>query len=347
MAGVGAIGRIGRIGAFGAGGGALGWVASLDWDVAFDFTRNLGYRKGSGFGAPSSMLTCVRSTPEYVQSSSGLWTSVSANTLALSNVGLSIGDNEQNLFLNSLAPVTQTITVVASTVYTVALWADGGTLTLSGAGSGTVNANGSVTFTASTTSLTVTVSSVTGSFTAVNVSALSYKTNPIATAGAAVTRNADVVTMAFSNSGDHTLFVDATPFGLEGAAATAARAALTIDVSPGSVADRSCISKRPGTVSAGTVGIVASASTGTFFEGGAISWSTRRRNAHAISAASSRFYENGAPVGALDTAVTIPSTDRLALGGGGGLAAFNGVIHRAAVIKRRLSDAEVLALDTA
>lgn len=62
-----------------------------------------------------------------------------------------------NLVVNSAAPVTQTLTVVVDTVYTIECTGSG-SVALSGAGSGTVSAGSPVTVTASTTSLVLTVS---------------------------------------------------------------------------------------------------------------------------------------------------------------------------------------------
>ncbi len=62
-----------------------------------------------------------------------------------------------NLFLNSFAPATQTVSVTNGSQYTVSCRGSG-SLGLSGAASGTVTQATSVTFTASSTSLTLTVS---------------------------------------------------------------------------------------------------------------------------------------------------------------------------------------------
>jgi len=93
-----------------------------------------------------------------------------------------------NLFLNSNAPVTQIITVVSGTIYTV--WGTGtGSVVLSGAGTGTVTANNPLTFTASSTTLTCTVASML----TMQAEAGSAKTSYIPTAGATVTRTADLL----------------------------------------------------------------------------------------------------------------------------------------------------------
>lgn len=93
-----------------------------------------------------------------------------------------------NLFLNSFAPVTQTITVVNGSIYTVSI--KGGTATLSGAGTGSATTGSNRTFTASSTSLTVTI---TGSPEWCQVELGSFATSIITTTGAAVTRIADAL----------------------------------------------------------------------------------------------------------------------------------------------------------
>lgn len=93
-----------------------------------------------------------------------------------------------NLFLNSFAPATQTVTVVNGTVYSVSC-RGAGNIILSGAGTGTVTQASSVTFTASGTSLTLTVS---GFLSAAQVEANSLPSSFIQTSGAAVTRTADL-----------------------------------------------------------------------------------------------------------------------------------------------------------
>ncbi len=65
--------------------------------------------------------------------------------------------NAHNLAINSATPATQSITVVSGADYTVELTGTG-SITLSGAGTGTVTSGSPVEITASTTSLTLTVS---------------------------------------------------------------------------------------------------------------------------------------------------------------------------------------------
>lgn len=101
--------------------------------------------------------------------------------------GFLIEPARTNLFLNSTAPATQSITVVNSSVYTVSV-KDTGSIVLSGAGTGTVTEGSNVTFTASSTSVTCTVS---GSLELAQVELGTFATSFIKTAGSTVTRLAD------------------------------------------------------------------------------------------------------------------------------------------------------------
>lgn len=158
---------------------------------------DLDFCKSRAFGATSieSALSLTRATSGYADDDNGGWQSFGNGVLRRTSMGLKIEEPRTNLFAAPLFPATQTITVANGTVYTVALYAAGGTLTLSGAGSGTVNANSSVTFTSSTTDLTVTCNNITGAFQCVNVEAGLFKTTPIS-----APRNADAILANNSNS---------------------------------------------------------------------------------------------------------------------------------------------------
>lgn len=92
-----------------------------------------------------------------------------------------------NRFLQSGAPATQVITVVSGTVYTVQCYGSG-SITLSGAGTGSVVEGTPKTFTASSTSLTCTVS---GSLSRAQVETGTKATSYIPTTTAPMDRVAD------------------------------------------------------------------------------------------------------------------------------------------------------------
>lgn len=110
--------------------------------LAFDFLYNNYLLRSGGEtrGRASDLITFSRASGATVVGPTGaiMWAG-------------------HNLVINSAAPVTQTISVAVSTVYTIECTGTG-SVALSGAGSGTVSANSPVTVTATTTSLVLTVS---------------------------------------------------------------------------------------------------------------------------------------------------------------------------------------------
>lgn len=92
-----------------------------------------------------------------------------------------------NLFLNSHAPATQTVAVTNAVQYTVSCRGSGA-LVLSGAAAGTVTQGSPVTFTASSTSLTLTVA---GSLSRAQLETGAMASSFVQTAAAAATRSAD------------------------------------------------------------------------------------------------------------------------------------------------------------
>jgi len=103
-----------------------------------------------------------------------------------------------NIYLNSQAPATQTITVTAQ-AYTLSFYGTG-TIALSGTYTGTLVGTGAgdlvqLTFTPTAGAL---VATLTGTVTNVQVEAGSFATSRIITAGSPVTRNADNLTVPLS-----------------------------------------------------------------------------------------------------------------------------------------------------
>lgn len=158
--------------------------------VSLNFATG-GYNNTAAAGC-NSAATCVTTTNSggMAVDASGIWHNFGANTPRITNLGLTVEEARTNLFLNSQAPVTQTITVVNTSVYTVSVYGTA-SVVLSGAGTGTVTQGNPVTFTASTTSLVCTVSGAGGTFQNVQVELGAFATTPISTTSAAVTRQAD------------------------------------------------------------------------------------------------------------------------------------------------------------
>lgn len=97
-----------------------------------------------------------------------------------------------NLFLNSAVGVTQAITISNGQDYTVSMREGAGSITLSGGGTGVVTLGSDVTFTASSTSVVLTVSGQAGLVQAEN---LPFASSYIPTTVSSVTRAADSVTV--------------------------------------------------------------------------------------------------------------------------------------------------------
>lgn len=147
-------------------------------------------------GSPGTFLTTVRATPAlaYASDASGTFIGFAANVPRITNQGLLVEESRINLFLNSQAPVTQTVTVANASVYTVSVYGTA-SVVLSNATNATVTQGSPATFTTGSTSLICTVSGAGGPFQNVQVELGSWATSPIVTAAASVNRAADVVTM--------------------------------------------------------------------------------------------------------------------------------------------------------
>lgn len=144
-------------------------------------------------------IPCVRAGDVAMRrNKAGNWVTCPANTPRLHwNVGGTQASwlfepQRTNIFLNSLTPATQTITLTSGSIYTVSV-GSGGTAALSGAGSGTASAGSPVTFTASSTSLTVTIS---GTPSYCQVEPGSFATSVIETTDLQATRVTDSIILS-------------------------------------------------------------------------------------------------------------------------------------------------------
>lgn len=205
--GIGELGAgLGDLGVLG-GAGIPAWVPNRanPPDIAINWATNQAWKKNGGLTTPAALgITTSRAsvaTNLLPTSPSGFaYSTFAANTTVRSALGRQTYQGATDLFLNSTAPVTQTITLSATGSYT--LWVNGsgsaaiaaGTATITGAGTATNGTPVTINCTATGT-VVVTIS---GSLQAVQLEAGTFGTPFIVTAGAPVARGADVTTLAIS-----------------------------------------------------------------------------------------------------------------------------------------------------
>lgn len=183
---------------FGAGPTPSWQLAGSTVDLDFANTRYFG-------GTLSGLITFTRSSSKTnlrPSSPSGFaYSTFSSNVPAITpGLGILIESSRTNLFLNSTAPTTQTITLPATGSYT--LWVNGsgsaaiaaGTATITGAGTAT---NGTSVTINCTVVGTVTVT-VTGSLNAAQLESGTFGTSLVVTSGTTASRSDDVALAASS-----------------------------------------------------------------------------------------------------------------------------------------------------
>jgi hypothetical protein len=178
-------------------------ASDVSLERSYDFTTQTYKYLGQQYGTIAELpgTTFSRATTANVLTSAGFLLAVASGALRVSDAGLTVEPTRTNLFLNSTAPATQTITLSATGNYAISVLGSGsatvaaGTATITGAGAATAAAPLIINCTATGT-ITVTVA---GGPTRVQVEAGGSTTTPIDTAGAPVQRNADVLTSAEAN----------------------------------------------------------------------------------------------------------------------------------------------------
>lgn len=162
-----------------------------------------GYQEADNAGASQTLLTIPAGIPRFSGArfiaSSNTWSEVLADGTPIQDsqlLGYFCEGAATNYFLNSGAPATQTISLGVGT-YTTSLLGTGsitssaGTATATGYGAATSSTPNTIVVTVAGT----VVFTVAGTVTNPQVENNAYQTSYIATAGTAVTRNADILTV--------------------------------------------------------------------------------------------------------------------------------------------------------
>ena len=203
----------------------IAYTASGSSNIVFNF-----YPLGASgdiivYGAQAEQVTAAQTAPNPFMPTSG-----SAyfgpvvndhNPSTLAALGLRSEPQRTNLFLANLAPATQTIAVASGTTYTMSFYGTG-SIVLSGAATQTMTGAAGVrtqySFTASSTSLTATVSGLSAT-SYPQAEANAFATSPILTYGTAVTVPADNwsftgVALAQLGSGEACIAIEALAEGV-------------------------------------------------------------------------------------------------------------------------------------
>jgi hypothetical protein len=335
------LGKMGARGGFGGlGSSSIGNAPLAGSSVDLNFARSIYFGVS---GAPTSFLTTTRASTAYANDASGNWTSFANNVPRITNLGLLVEEARTNLFLNSQAPATQTITVVNASTYAVSVIGTG-TLTLSGALTGSVTQGSPFIGAASSTSLTVTTSGITGTFINAQVELGASVTSPIPTAGAAVTRAADGVTLtsppAFGAA--YSMFAQGTPQAPLGYGSYQ----FPLSLDDGTSSNIAQTGRLPASGNSQLLYTVASAQTQV--TGSSIASNVTSKLGTAIAASNQAFSLNGAASNTLST-VGVPPVSTVNIGSGapGQGAYWNGFISRVALWPTtRISNAQLQQITT-
>lgn len=304
-------------------------------EIVLDFDRGWGWQKS--VSPVESFLTTTRASIGYADFQSGYWQAFTSNQPRITDKGLLVEESRTNLFLNSGAPATQSITVANGTVYTVSVVGTG-SVTLSDAGTGTASQGSPVTFTAGSTSLTVTTAGITGSFVNVNVEAGAFATSPIRTTGSSAVRAADALTVNNPSSwmvpSVGTMFIDAEAL----TSSIVAISAFQFDA--GSTTNRIQLSVDGTGDDSGGLIVTAGVTVASLSAAG----TARNKVAMAYTTNDVAMSLNGASV-LTDTSANIPTVTTARIGNN---TAFwwNGYVRRVAYFPTRLSNAALQALTT-
>ena len=258
------------------------------------------------------------------------------------SLGLLIEEARTNLLLNSETLATQSVTVTAA-AHTLSFYGTG-TVTLSGTHSATVVGTGAfptrttLTFTPTSGSLTVTVS---GTVQYAQVELGAFATSWISTAGATVTRNADVATITGANFSRWYSQSAGTVFAeFATASATEGRGLFSFDDTTTSerLQGRFNAARNAQLLLVDNAVVQANFSTANSFE------------LAAAAKAAYSFQLNNMGVSLLggtvatSTAATMPTPTRLAIGANVGAFAANCPIRRLTYFDRRLPNATLQAI---
>lgn len=300
--------------------------------IDIDFKRGI-YR--------GTQLSVTRASSAYQDDASGNWTPFDPGVFRRNrDKGALVEPASVNLFANPLAPATQTVTVVSGTVYTVNLRASAGSILLSGAGTGTVTPGSPVTFTASGTSLTATVSGVSGAFTMMQCEATAFASSPFVGTRAAETMTA-VLTGLVSAV---TVLVQLTPY----TPSTNAQNQAILSLSDGTSANRIAIFRGGNTGQVFATMTVGGAAQNNPTTSEALQGSTSSKIAFALTPGDAALVMNGGTIYPATTASFPASLTQLNIGtlAGGGAQPSKAYFERLTIWPSRVGNAPLQTATT-